>query len=150
MDKHINRESSHGIHGLAMKAGENILLCLHTDQDVSNPLNENKKHPETAVITNKRLIVLAQDNSSIHDVILTSMPLDKIETVQTTCVSWNTASVLVCIVAFLFFVIPGIAFLFCMESKKGATVNVCAGSLRSEVKFHPDSNALLQDFVALL
>ena len=150
MLKRVLRESNDGIPGLVMDDSEQIVLCLHTDREVRNPMDQNEKYPETALITNRRLVVLARHSYFKDEVTFTSMPLDNIQVVQTTNVSWTLARILTGIVAFVLYIAPGILFLIHMYFAVGASVNVVSGNLRTEVRFHPRHKDLLQQSVAFL
>ena len=150
MLKRVLRESNDSIPGLVMDDSEQIVLCLHTDREVRNPMDQNEKYPETALITNRRLVVLARHSYFKDEVTFTSMPLDNIQVVQTTNVSWTLTKILASLVAFLFYIVPGIIFLIHMHYAVGASVNVASGGVRTVVRFHPRHKDLLQQFVAFL
>ena len=150
MSKKISITSDTAPEWLKMNEGEQLLFCGYSPKTVSNPVYNNIKCPECVVLTNKRLVKLGPLGIRKGLPAVTIFPLSKISTIQTTFVHWNAASIIICILLFLSYIIPGLIFLIVMLINIGPRVNVVAGSIRTEIKFHPGNQEMLQNFLSLL
>ena len=124
--------------------GENLLFCGVSKQQLSNPVNQNIIEYECVVLTDKRLITLAQLKGTPA---VTTMPLSHISAILTTALRWNAVNILLLLLLLLMFLIPGIMFIWYMLRHSGPRVNVIADSLRTEIKFTPGNSALLTKFI---
>ena len=149
MSRRILTETSEAPPWLQLEPNEQILFCGHTTKEVWNPADQNKKHPETVVLTNRRLV-----NMCLVKIrgwpSLTTIPLHRIDAIQSTCVNWSPWTIMICILLFMAQGIPGIIFLVWMYQNYGVRVNVVAGNLRTEVKFSLSSHELYDKFVRAL
>lgn len=151
MKKAVIIESQDGIPGFALDENESILICLQSGHNVKNPIDNNRKCPETAMITTKRIVVLGEQSiSGIGITTLTSMNLNAIDAVQYTFPTWNISLYLLAAFLILMYIVPGIIFIVWFNYRQKAFMNVVSGPLRSEVKFHKNHPELLQKFNTFL
>lgn len=73
-----------------------------------------------------------------------------ITAIQTTELARNTALVIICVVLFLPYIVPGVSVLVHMHRNAGSRVHILAGALRAEVRFNTTAAAMLEDFDILL
>lgn len=145
------RESHEIPEWLQLGADETLLFSAETDRHVQNPIANVAPTPEAAILTDRRLICLAHLKTlGRNEPVLTTMPLSAVQAIQTTRVTWNVRMILLCIFSFVMYILPGVIFLFWMNRNLGAHVNVVAGNLRTEIKFHPEAAALPEKFLEAL
>ena len=133
----IYEECPDGISGLTLGQSEEIVQCFRTRAYVRNPLMGDDMQPEMVVVTNERLVVLERHSVFNDNVTLTVLPLDKIESVQATYISWTVARIIYCVLSFICYLIPGIIFLIWMNYNKGAIASISSGDVSCEIKCHP-------------
>jgi hypothetical protein len=150
MRKRLNQKSNTAPQWLQLAKEEKLLFCGTSPARLKNPVAGNARHPECVVLTNKRLVALCPLGVRTLAPAVTTMPLSRIEAIQTTALSWNAMAILGIIIGFLFYIIPGIIGLIYMLMNTGPRVNVIAGNLRMEIKFSPFSPELLREFITLL
>jgi len=155
MLKRIAAEKTTPIPEVQLDESEEMLFCGVTPKHILYSLDPRKKLPETAMLTNRRLVVcsLVADNPAHiggRTPSVTSLPLSKVDAIQVTHVSWTAIRALVCVLLFCLYIIPGLCFLVWMSRNTGPRVNVVSGLLRVEVRFADANCDLLRKFVNLL
>jgi len=148
MIKRVTDETTEGIPGIALEKNEKILFCGHSRKNLKNPASNNEKYPETVMLTSRRVVTLTSLPTAGGVPALTTIPLKRISTIQTTYLGWTPAKVLLCMVFFLLYVIPGIVFLTYMCLKSGPTVYIVAGNVRTDAKFDPNETVLFRKFLS--
>ena len=147
MRKRIDQKLETAPEWVQLATNEKLLFCGISSARVSNPFADNAKQAECVVLTDKRLVVLSKVGAAPA---VTSMPLSRIHAIQTTALSWNAVMVLVTILGFLCWIVPGVIILIYMILNAGPKVNVIAGNLRVEIKFSPSAQPLFREFVTSL
>ena len=150
MRKRVNTERKDVPEWFQMAENEKLLFCGYSPATLRNPVASNAMYSECVVLTDKRLVTFCPLGLRGGTPAVTTVPLSRVSAVQTTCIDWNTATILICVVLFLLYILPGVIFLVFMWLYRGPRVNVVAGILRTEIKFHPNSQQLLQRFLAYL
>lgn len=134
-----------------LEAEERLLFFGQTNKRVRNPTAGTESVPEAALVTDRRVICLSRvAGRGGAQPTLTTLPIRSVQAIQTVRVRWDARMVLLCIIAFLFYLIPGVIFLIWMAKNSGASVHIVSGNLRTEVKFFPDDTVLLKQFLDAL
>ena len=124
---------------------ERLMFFGQTDKRIRNPTVDTESVPEMVLVTNRRLICLSRlPARGGAEPALTTLPMRSVQAIQTTRVRWNTQRVLLCILAFVFYIIPGVIFLIWMKRNGGPRVHIVSGNLRTEVRFFPNEPVLLR------
>jgi hypothetical protein len=131
---------------------EHLIFAGKTSAQVANPLTGDTNEPECVVLTDRRLVSfgLVGAGAGGRTPAVTTIPLSQVMSIQATVLRWNAATVALCVLAFILYVIPGIVYIMHMERSKGPRVDVVAGTLRIEARFAPWSGDLLTRFHAQL
>ncbi len=134
-----------------LEADERILFSAQTDKRTQDPTSTRESVPETVLVTTRRFICLSRlPARGGAEPALTTLPLRAVQAIQTTRVKWNTQRVLLCILAFVLYIVPGVIFLIWMHRNAGPRVNIVSGNLRTEVRFFPSETTLLTKFLGAL
>lgn len=127
---------------------ETILFCAQTDKRVKNPLDNNREHPETVVVTDQRLLALSMVSPSARMTAVSIVPLERVSAVQCTYLGWDAWKILACIILFLLYIIPGVIFLVWMNRNLGPRVHLVSGVFAIDLRFHREHPALFNKFMA--
>lgn len=150
MKGRIDTEGTSPFPGFQRLENETILFCGHTNRRVRNPWDSNRKHPETVMLTDRRLAVLSKIAPGRSMSAVNEMHLDQISSIQCTYLAWDAWNVIACVLLFFLYIIPGVIFLIYMTRNVGLNVQVISGILRTEMKFDPKHSALLDKFLGLI
>lgn len=148
MKGRLETESPGAFPGFVPLEKEMVAFCAQTDKRIKNPMDGNRKHPETVVVSDQRLAVLSMISPAARMTAVTIMPLDRVTTIQCTYLDWDTWRVLTCVILFFIYIIPGVIFLVWMNKNVGFVVHVVSGVVRIDLKFDKDHPALFNKFMA--
>jgi len=138
--------------GLQLQEDEHVVYSGYARQHwLRNPLQPSRKQPDGFVLTNRRLIMFSQPRAAkpfgARVALLTTMPLEEIDSVQVLDVRWGLMSLLAFLVLCLLYLIPGIIFLCYMGSYTGLWFAATAGNCNNELNFAREDSRMLGDMI---
>ena len=140
------------IPGLRLRSDEQVVFCGQRRQWIDNPLDPRSKCRESAVLTDRRLVVLERRKfrpTSLSPT-LVNVPLHKIDSVFTVDYGWTLLHVLVCMLLCLLYIVPGVVYFFHMWRQRGLWVVVVSGSSTTEIKFSRGCAEGVREFANLI
>ena len=145
----IYSKQGHPPKWLQLEKNEKLLFCGISHEIVRNPLSKNEKTPECIILTDKRLVALGV-YSDLGRPAVTSIPLSQIQSITSVCGSWTPFKIILCVLLFLAFILPGLFYWIIVESGKGPGIVVGAGWKKLGIDFHPDTPELFDQFLTYL